>query len=46
MAVTMRDNKEMTEMSDDCHDRNVSVKAVKLIQSFAKIVNETAWEKK
>ncbi len=45
MAVTMRDNKEKTEMPDDYHDTNVSVKVVKLIQSYAKIVNETVWGK-
>lgn len=46
MAVTMRDNKEKTEMPDDYHDTNVSVKVVKLIQSYAKIVNETVWGKR
>ena len=45
MAVAMRDNKEKTEMPDDYHDTNVSVKVVKLIQSYAKIVNETVWGK-
>jgi UDP-N-acetylglucosamine 2-epimerase (non-hydrolysing) len=45
MAVIMRDNKEKTEMPDDYHDTNVSVKVVKLIQSYAKIVNETVWGK-
>lgn len=45
MAVSMRDNQERTEMPDDYHDTNVSVKVVKLIQSYAKIVNETVWEK-
>lgn len=45
MAVTMRDNKEKTEMPDDYHDTNVSVKVVKLIQSYTKIVNETVWQK-
>ena len=43
MAVSMRDNQEKTEMPDDYHDTNVSVKVVKLIQSYAKIVNETVW---
>jgi len=46
MAVSMRDNQEKTEMPDDYHDTNVSVKVVKLIQSYAKIVNETVWGKK
>ena len=45
MAVTMRDNKEKTEMPDDYHDTNVSVKVVKLIQSYTKIVNKTVWGK-
>ena len=45
MAVSMRDNKEKTEMPADYHDTNVSVKVVKLIQSYAKIVNETVWGK-
>ncbi|MGE4585646.1 MAG: non-hydrolyzing UDP-N-acetylglucosamine 2-epimerase [Sphaerochaeta sp.] len=45
MAVSMRDNNEKPEMPDDYHDTNVSVKVVKLIQSYAKIVNETVWGK-
>ena len=45
MAVSMRDNQEKTEMPNDYHDTNVSVKVVKLIQSYAKIVNETVWGK-
>jgi UDP-N-acetylglucosamine 2-epimerase (non-hydrolysing) len=45
MAVSMRDNQEKTEMPDDYHDTNVSVKVVKLILSYAKIVNETVWGK-
>ena len=45
MAVSMRDNQEKTEIPDDYHDTNVSVKVVKLIQSYAKIVNETVWGK-
>jgi len=43
MAVSMRDNQEKTEIPDDYHDTNVSVKVVKLIQSYAKIVNKTVW---
>ena len=43
MAVSMRDNQERTEMPDDYHDTNVSVKVVKLIQSYAKIVKSTTW---
>lgn len=43
MAVSMRDNQEKVEMPDDYHDTNVSVKVVKLIQSYAKIVHLTVW---
>lgn len=45
MAVSMRDNQEKTVMPDDYNDTNVSVKVVKLIQSYAKIVEETVWAK-
>lgn len=45
MAVSMRDNQEKMEMPDDYLDSNVSVKVVKIIQSYAKIVNETVWAK-
>jgi len=45
MAVSMHSNQELTEMPDDYHDGNVSVKVVKLIQSYAKIVDETVWRK-
>jgi hypothetical protein len=34
----MRDNKESIVISDDYHDTNISVKVVKVIQSYAKIV--------
>lgn len=44
MAVSMRNNQEKTEMPDDYHDANVSVKVVKLIQSYAKIANITTWD--
>ena len=45
MAVSMRDNQEKTELPDDYHDSNVSIKVIKLIQSYAKIVNETVWRR-
>ncbi len=45
MAVSMRDNQEKIETPDDYHDTNVSVKVVKLIQSYSKIVGETVWGK-
>lgn len=45
LAVAMRDNREPVAMAEDYADTNVSVKVVKLIQSYAKIVNETVWLK-
>jgi len=45
LAVVMHDNKEETVMAGDYQDNNVSVKVIKIIQSYAKIVNETTWRK-
>ena len=42
----MRDNKELMGMSRDYEDENVSIKVVKLIQSYTDIVNRTVWLKK
>ena len=33
-------------MAEDYADTNVSVKVVKLIQSYTKIVNQTVWLKR
>ncbi len=46
MAVGMYDNREPYVEAPDYADENVSVKVVKLIQSYTKIVNETIWLKK
>lgn len=46
LAVAMRDAKEPYVMAEDYADTNVSVKVVKLIQSYAKIVKETVWLQK
>ncbi|MEF9973073.1 MAG: UDP-N-acetyl glucosamine 2-epimerase [Clostridia bacterium] len=43
LAVAMRD--EPIAMPEDYEDKNVSVKVVKIIQSYAKIVNRTVWMK-
>lgn len=43
LAVAMHDNNEETAMAEDYQDTNVSVKVIKIIQSYAKIVNETTW---
>lgn len=45
LAVTMYENKEETVMAEDYADTNVSVKVVKLIQSYTGIVNKTVWRK-
>ena len=45
MAVAMKDNNESYVLAEDYADTNVSLKVVKLIQSYAKIVNITTWGK-
>ena len=45
LAVEMRDNSETVVMAEDYADTNVSVKVVKLIQSYTHIVNKTVWLK-
>lgn len=45
MAVSMKDNNEPYVMAEDYADTNVSLKVVKIIQSYAKIVDITTWRK-
>jgi len=45
LAVSMYENKEELTMPRDYADTNVSVKVVKLIQSYTPIVNQTVWLK-
>ena len=45
LAVSMYSNKEPTSMPNDYMDDNVSIKVVKIIQSYAKIVNITTWRR-
>lgn len=45
LAVAMKANKEKTAMPNDYQDDNVSVKVVKLIQSYAKIIDKVVWGK-
>lgn len=45
LAVAMYENKEEVVMASDYSDTNVSVKVVKLIQSYTEIVNKTIWLK-
>ena len=46
LAVSMRDNKEEVVMAEDYVDTNVSVKVIKIIQSYTDIVNRTVWGKR
>lgn len=46
LAVQMAENNEPLVMAGDYTDTNVSVKVVKLVQSYTAIVNETTWRKK
>lgn len=45
LAISMRDNNEPVVMAEDYSDTNVSIKVVKLIQSYTHIVNKTVWGK-
>ena len=45
LAVSMRDNKEEVVMAEDYADTNVSVKVIKIIQSYTDILNRTVWGK-
>ncbi len=45
LARSMYENGEKTVEAEDYADENVSVKVIKIIQSYAKIVNETVWLK-
>lgn len=45
LAVSMRDNNEETVIAEDYADTNISVKVVKIIQSYTDIVNKTVWGK-
>ena len=46
LAVSMYENNEEVVMSPDYNDTNVSVKVVKIIQSYTDIVNRTVWLKR
>lgn len=45
LAIEMKKNNEEVVMAEDYADTNVSVKVVKLIQSYTEIVNKTVWKK-
>jgi UDP-N-acetylglucosamine 2-epimerase (non-hydrolysing) len=45
LAVSMKENNEPTATISDYSDANVSVKVVKIIQSYTSIVNKVVWGK-
>ncbi|HRY14071.1 MAG TPA: UDP-N-acetylglucosamine 2-epimerase (non-hydrolyzing) [Syntrophomonadaceae bacterium] len=45
LAVAMRGNQEPVALPPDYLDANVSVKVVKIIQSYAKIIDKVVWGK-
>lgn len=45
LVVSMSNNNEEVVMAEDYADTNVSVKVVKIIQSYTDIVNRTTWRK-
>lgn len=45
LAVSMFENAEPVVVAEDYVDKNVSVKVVKIMASYAKIVNKTVWLK-
>ncbi|TDO94091.1 UDP-N-acetylglucosamine 2-epimerase (non-hydrolysing) [Halanaerobium saccharolyticum] len=45
LSRNMKKNDEQTYLADDYQDDNVSVKVVKLIQSYAKIIDDIVWRK-
>lgn len=45
MSRMMKNNNEPTAMAPDYTDNNVSIKVVKIIQSYTKIINQVIWRK-
>lgn len=45
MSRQMKNNNEPTVVAPDYNDTNVSIKIVKIIQSYTKIVNQVIWRK-
>jgi len=45
LSRAMWENEEKTALANDYVDKNVSVKVVKIIQSYAKIINSVIWDK-
>ncbi len=45
LAISMKENNEVVKIAPDYNDENVSVKVVKIIESYTKIINEFVWRK-
>lgn len=45
LAIEMTKNHEETVLAHDYEDTNVSIKVVKIIQSYTKIINQFVWRK-
>lgn len=45
LAVAMHNNNEEVKIAHDYDDTNVSVKVVKIVQSYTKIINQFVWRK-
>lgn len=45
LSRSMWKNKELTYIANDYHDENVSVKIVKIVQSYTSIINKIIWQK-
>ncbi|MEB2274186.1 UDP-N-acetylglucosamine 2-epimerase (non-hydrolyzing) [Bacillus sp. ILBB4] len=45
LSRAMQENKEKTVLAMDYADENVSVKVIKIIQSYGKIINQFIWRK-
>lgn len=45
LSRAMLENKEGTALPNDYLDKNVSIKVVKILQSYAKIINKVVWGK-
>jgi UDP-N-acetylglucosamine 2-epimerase len=46
LVKAMQENHEPTVLASDYMDANVSVKVVKIIQSYAKMINDVIWRKR
>ena len=45
MSRSMKNNNEPSVLAPDYTDKNVSIKIVKIVQSYTKIINKVIWNK-